>query len=342
MPVRAVSGALNRRLFTQGWAVTTSPTGCEKGSTARKTTEAASCSTGSTRPGVARHGHGFLAMMSLLLMPGAAAAEARTSPPSADGSWFFQMLLVLAAFMLGFWAARRRYKPRLANLERSVAEAVSIQEQAIASMNLQQQRTYECQEANRELRGAMELQSEELDLTRDRLRAAHERLALYEGGTISGLPLTQQEIAERRLAMESEARSALTDAKAILNRALRELTEHAHLCPIRDEVFIAPRGRVWHLRPDCRVLVNQATDERVYQWCTTCAAMVITPNIVHPNTQRTLAEDIDMFLTHHGNVLYEARTRNELFLLPWMHGWYGPLARNNAASEPCPRGTRLS
>lgn len=44
--------------------------------------------------------------------------------------------------------------------------------------------------------------------------------------------------------MESEARSALTDAKAIPNRALRslrELTEHARVCPIRDEIFIAPQ-----------------------------------------------------------------------------------------------------
>ena len=70
--------------------------------------------------------------------------------------------------------------------------------------------------------------------------------------------------------------------------------EHARICPIRDEIFIAPRGRVWHLRPDCNVLVNQAPGERVYQWCTTCAATSITPNRIHPNTRRTLADDIGM------------------------------------------------
>ena len=44
-------------------------------------------------------------------------------------------------------------------------------------MDLSHQRTYECQMANRELKGAMELQGEELDFTRDRLRVAEERVA---------------------------------------------------------------------------------------------------------------------------------------------------------------------
>ena len=172
------------------------------------------------------------------------------------------------------------YLNKIQNLERSVMEALSIRDQALASMDTRQMRAHEAHTANRELRGAQELWQE--DLTRAQLeevRALHAQQAV--------LPLTPEEEAERRIAMESEARSALTDAKAILNRALRELTEHARMCPIRDEIFIAPRGRVWHLRPDCRVLVNQATDERIYQWCTTCASMEIPPN---SGSIRTLKE----------------------------------------------------
>ena len=135
---------------------------------------------------------------------------------------------------------------------------------------------------------------------------------------------TPAEEAGARTARESEATSALKDAKAILDRALREVTEHARICPIRGEIFVSSGEPVWHLRPDCRIVINQGLDERVYHKCTTCASMEITPNRLHPNTQRTLADDIQMFLTHHGNVLYEAQTRNELFLLPWMRGYFGP------------------
>ena len=279
----------------------------------------------------------------VLRVPGVLAAAAlpvSNEAHAAEGRWplLKMVVLLLAAFVLGAWFARRYYLKKIRNLERSVAEALSVQDQAVASMDLSHQRTYECQVANRELRGAMELQGEELALTRDRLRVAEERLAFFERGSISGVPLTEEEIAGRRLAMESEARSALADAKAILDRAMRELNEHARICPIRDEIFIAPRGRVWHLRPDCNVLVNQAHGERIYEWCTTCASMDITPNRLHPNTERTLADDIGMFLAHHGTVLYEARTKYELFLLPWMQGWFGPWPATMWAAGLVPEG----
>ena len=307
---------------------------------AREAIEATSCSPGRTRTRAAGHGYGFLALMALLWTPPAAALPVSNETHAAEGRWplLQTVVLLLTAFVLGAWFARRYYLKKIRNLERSVAEALSVQDQAVASMDLSHQRTYECQVANRELRGAMDLQGEELALTRDRLRVAEERLAFFERDVITGIPLTEEEVTGRRLAIESESRAALADAKAILDRAMRELNEHAQICPIRDEIFIAPRGRVWHLRPDCRVLVNQAHGERSYEWCTACASMDITPNRLHPNTQRTLADDIGMFLAHHGTVLYEARTRNELFLLPWMQGWFGPWPATMRAAGLVPEG----
>ena len=247
--------------------------------------------------------------------------------------WLLTLVAVCAAFLCGIWVARCCYLPHIASLERSAMEAMSIRDQAVASMEVHHNRCYETQAANRELRGAQSLMQEELADTRAQL----EELRALQAQRAAG-PLTPAADAGARTAMESEARSALKDAKAILDRALREVTEHARICPIRGEIFMSSRGQVWHLRPDCSILINQALDERVYYKCTTCASMEITPNRLHPNTQRTLADDIQMFLAHHGNVLYEARTRNELFLLPWMHGYFGPWLASMREAGLVPEG----
>ena len=114
--------------------------------------------------------------------------------------------------------------------------------------------------------------------------------------------------------MESETREAFIDAKAILSRALEEMTAHARTCLIRDEIFIAPRAEFgtsdqiaefWSSKPLTRGSTNGAP--LACRW-------------IHPNTRRTLADDIGMFLTHHGNVPYDARTRNELFFAA-MDAW---------------------
>ena len=67
------------------------------------------------------------------------------------------MVLLLTAFVLGAWFTRRYYLKKIRNLERSVAETLSVQDQAVASMDLSHQRTYKCQVANREFRSAMDL-----------------------------------------------------------------------------------------------------------------------------------------------------------------------------------------
>ena len=129
---------------------------------AREATEATAPRTGRTSARVPGHGHGFLALMALML-PSAAAAESASSSSTAGMRWPLMLVALGAAFLCGLWVARCRYLPQIASLERSVREAVSIRDQAVASMEVHHNRCYETQAANRELRGVQSLMQEELD-----------------------------------------------------------------------------------------------------------------------------------------------------------------------------------
>ena len=206
-----------------------------------KEIEVAGSAVGSMPPS---HGRALFALLLMSALSPARAASGDEKPLGPGWLWWLVMVFVAAAScLLGHWLTRRRNTP---------IEAVKLRDEALDSMILYRQRAIENQKAAREQRIANELVLQELDQARSELQELQQRHHQR------GPPLTPQEEADRRIAAESHYRETLLDAKGLLQRCWREMVEHARTCPMRDEVFMASRGRVWHHNPDCPVLQRQA------------------------------------------------------------------------------------
>lgn len=83
------------------------------------------------------------------------------------------------------------------------------------------------------------------------------------------------------------------EARQIMERAERAFQEHRELCPIRQPVQVARRGRVWHHLRSCQSLMHADVQELpACSWC--CNRLAITP--LDPVTGTTVSDDIQRWL----------------------------------------------
>lgn len=144
-------------------------------------------------------------------------------------------------------------------------------------------------------------------------QAEQYRLAAQEQRAANALLLAQlnafQDMFASDQRFEGDSRAALHDALGLLSRRLEEAESHFRSCPCRDEIFIAPRGSVWHIDPNCRML-SQAATINSRDPCSCCASDIISPYHRHPLTGMSLLDEIRLMHQTHGHVSYADRVVN--------------------------------
>lgn len=95
--------------------------------------------------------------------------------------------------------------------------------------------------------------------------------------------------------LEVEAQQECMSAKAVLNRAKREILHHGQECPMGHNtgIFMTPHGRVWHVQHDCSSLVKARAIDQVYP-CRWCAQVVLWKRLI---------EDLRDFEQVHGRMI---------------------------------------
>lgn len=111
-------------------------------------------------------------------------------------------------------------------------------------------------------------------------------------------------VVERQAA--NEIQQECITAKALINRARREITEHLAECPVGHYrgIFVTAYGHVWHARHDCHGLGNARSVSQM-QPCTWCAQVPTPFEQVNGVTGTTLVEDLIDFESLHGRMRYE-------------------------------------
>ena len=103
----------------------------------------------------------------------------------------------------------------------------------------------------------------------------------------------------------TDALHAVEEAKALLDRSLREALHHNIDCPFSDDVFVTFSGRAWHSDPHCRFLA-EARSVQTRTACRGCACETQTPDVLNAMTGTSLQEDIlNFFAANRPRCSYE-------------------------------------
>ena len=86
-------------------------------------------------------------------------------------------------------------------------------------------------------------------------------------------------------------------AASVLQRALTEIQDHMGKCPFNNDIYITPRGKVWHAHRSCQYLKDiPDCNLTQYKPCPACATLKdkFKPGDIVNHKGRTLKDEIQM------------------------------------------------